>query len=111
MPLQLSAGQQLRHRVLDRSGYALAEFRRGRGEHRDEVRPGDQPARAERWGERLAGGAEVDDQVRVEAEQGGQGGDVVAELTVVVVLDDERPGGPGPGGQRLAARDRQAAAQ
>ena len=74
-----------------------------------EHHPGDpQPG-----GEGLARGAEVDHPVRVEALEGADRLPVVAELAVVVVLQDEAAGGPCPvddrrppvRGQRAAERE------
>ena len=111
VPVQVAAGQQLGHRVLHRLGHLHAEVDSCPGEHRDQVGPGQQPARAERRGQRLRRGAQVDDHLGVQAEQRRQRADVVAELAVVVVLHDERPGGPGPGRERLTAGHRQPPAQ
>src|SRR5258708_3031990 len=47
-------------------------------------------------GEGFGGGAEVDDVVRVEALEGADGLAVVAELAVVVVLQDQSAGASGP---------------
>ena len=52
----------------------------------------DQPAESHARRDGLAGGAEVGDHLAVEGGERGHRGDVVAELRVVVVLDDDRPG-------------------
>ena len=90
---------------------ADAERRAQRRQLVDELRRRDQPTRAEGGGEDLRRRAEVDDDVGVHAVQGRQRADVVAELAVVVVLDDDRSGGPGPRDQCLPAADRKPPAE
>jgi hypothetical protein len=104
--LQVARGEQGEDRVLDRLGDADAELRAQRRQPVDELRRRDQPARAEGGGEDLRCRAQVDDDVWVHAVQGRQRADVIAELAVVVVLDDDRAGRPGPPEQRLPATHR-----
>ena len=54
------------------------------------------PGQPQAGGQGLAGGAQVDDAVRVEALEGADRLAVVAELAVVVVLQDQAAGAPGP---------------
>ncbi len=68
----------------------------------------DQPADPDVGAERLRQRAEQDDAFGVEAVEGRERGDVVAELGVVVVLDDDRAVARRPGQQAFPARDRQA---
>ena len=67
-----------------------------------------QPAQAQAGGDRLARGAQVGDALAVEAGQRGDRRHVVAELRVVVVLDEHRLGLAGRGQQRqpLGSRHR-----
>ncbi len=97
--------------MLDRLGDADAEARAQRRQLVDQLGRRDQPARAEGRRQHLRRGTEVDDDGRVHAVQRGQRADVVAELAVVVVLDDDRAGRPGPRDQGLPAVHRQAAAE
>ena len=97
--------------MLHRLGDADAELGAQRRQLVDELGRRDQPARAEGGGEDLRGRAQVDDDVGVHAVQGRQRADVVAELAVVVVLDDDRAGGPGPPDQRLPAAHRKPPAE
>jgi hypothetical protein len=111
MALQVARAEQGEDRVLHRLGDTDAELRAQRRQLVDELRRRDQPARAEGGGEGLRCGAEVDDDVRVHAVQGRQRADVVAELAVVVVLDDDRAGRPGPRDQCLSAAHRKPPAE
>jgi hypothetical protein len=58
----------------------------GRGRH--------EPAHAQRRRQQLARGAQVHDDVRAQRGEQRERGDVVAQLAVVVVLDDQEPLGP-----------------
>jgi hypothetical protein len=111
MALQVARAEQGEDRVLHRLGDADAELRAQRRQLVDQLRRRDQPARAEGGGEDLRRRAQVDDDVRVHAVQGRQRADVVAELAVIVVLDDDRAGRPGPRDQCLPATDRKPPAQ
>lgn len=68
----------------------------GRGDVVDQMAGQHQPAEAESRGQALAGRAGVDDVFGREALHGADRLAVVAELAVVVVLDDHSPGVTGP---------------
>ena len=74
----------------------------GRGDLRDEVGRRHHPGEPQAGGQRLAHRAEVDDPLRVEALERADGLTVVAELPVVVVLQDQAAGGAGPVDDRRA---------
>ena len=111
VPLQGTGGDQAEQRVLRGPGRPVAQGVPGRGQPRGQPGRGGQPADPQRRGEDLRRRSQVHHDLGVQAEQGRQRRDVVAELAVVVVLHDERAGVPGPGGQRPPARHRQPAAQ
>ena len=90
---------------------AVADVLLGPGDHPGKITAGDQPAHSHGRRERLGRGSEMDDDIRLQAEQRRQRRYVVAEFAVVVVLDDKRARCPGPGDQRLPARDGQAPAE
>ncbi len=66
-----------------------------------------QPSGADRGGEALGHRARVDDHIRAERLQGAHRITVVAELAVVIVLDDHRAGAAGPVDDLHAAGRRQ----
>ena len=73
-----------------------------------EVRRGDEPAEAQARGQHLARGSRIDHVVPVETLDGADRLAVVAELGVVVVLDDQRAAADGPvdeGGATLGRED------
>ena len=70
-----------------------------------------EPAHAQRRRQQLARGAQVHDDVRAQRGEQRERGDVVAQLAVVVVLDDQEPLGPRPRHQRDPPRRRQPRAE
>jgi hypothetical protein len=98
--------------LVERAGLPVGQLL-GRGDIVGQVAGQDEPAEAESRGQALAGRAGVDDVIGREALNGADRLAVVAELAVVVVLDDHAPGvtgpldhpGPAPRRQRHAERE------
>jgi hypothetical protein len=81
--------------LIERAGLPVGQPL-GRGDIAHQVAGQDQPAEAESRGQALAGRAGVDDVIGREALNGADRLAVVAELAVVVVLDDYAAGVAGP---------------
>ena len=109
--VQVAGRHQRQDRTLGGATCPLAHSRRRASQPGYQVGLGHQPADPELRREDLGGGPQVHHDVLVQAEQGGQGRHVVAELTVVVVFDDECAGRTCPSDQRVPARNSQPAAE
>jgi hypothetical protein len=102
-----SRPQQRGQRQLVQAGGAAVGEHLRLGDRAGQRRRGDDPAKPDRGRQRLAHRAEGEDPVRGDSLQHADGLAVVAELGVVVVLDDERVVTAGPLDQRLPPRRRQ----
>jgi len=101
VPVVAARGQQRRQRHLVKGARsAIAHLLLGR-DRVGQAGRGEHPAEPDRRRQRLAGGADQEDAVRREALEDADRFLVVAELRVVVVLDDEPVDPPGPVRQRM----------
>jgi hypothetical protein len=98
---EAAAGDEARERELFEQAGAEVIVVLLAGERIDQPRWREQPAKPERRRERLARRADRDHLLGDEALQGPERAAVVAQLSVVVVLDDQRAAPSGPGGERL----------